>query len=373
MSQPVDVVTGVMGFSGSHVAKELLSRGRKVLGVDLPAAIDDPERRATLQKTGLDLNHPLLELIPADLLDRQSLAPVFDRELRHVFHTASLYDYSARLSELVRVNVGGIENLLPLVIAAKPRRFIHWSTGGVFGKPYTAAHGHKVNLPFTEESSSPKNAPVQADRPDGTHLVNAYSKSKWKQEQRVWQAHREDGLPVTVVRPAPIYGPGSRYGHCGIILAIWRGQLPAIPLDAKNAITISVHVADVARFACFVAEHEDAVGEDYNLVDNSVISYHEFLHYIALLTGRRMWDVPLLYLPVLRTVALATAHTWTWLERNLGVPRPRMLEVQSAPYIGSSYWISNRKSLSTGFEYGYGDVREGLKDCIAWMRSAGWL
>jgi len=50
-----------------------------------------------------------------------------------------------------------------------------------------------------------------------------------------------------------------------------------------------------------------------------------------------------------------------------------VFETQTAPYVGSSYWLSNRKSLATGFEYKYPDVREGLKDLITWFRDVGWL
>ena len=69
----------------------------------------------------------------------------------------------------------------------------------------------------------------------------------------------------------------------------------------------------------------------------------------------------------------AAAKLWTSAERRFGVPRPRILEVQSASYMSSSYWLDNRKSLGTGFEYKYPDVKEGLKDTIAWFRRMGWL
>ena len=152
-----------------------------------------------------------------------------------------------------------------------------------------------------------------------------------------------------------------------------QGFLPAIPKDAHNYITTSVHVEDTARFACFIADRDDAVGEDYNMVDSSIISYAEFLQYIALLCGRSMRELPLLKQRHLRPLMLGAAKAWTWLEKNLDVPRVRVLEVQSATYVSSSYWLSNRKSLQTGFEYRYADVREGLKDTVAWMREIGWL
>ena len=370
----MDLVTGAFGFAATHLVAKLLARGRHVVGIDLPGVLQDSKRREMAERLGVDLSHPRLELVAADLLDPASLAPVFARPLRRVFHTASLYDYSASLDRLRRINVDGMRNILACATQAPLERFIHWSTCGIFGKPYSASYGRRCNVPFTEESSSPKNTPPHATQPVGTHIVNDYSITKWEQEKLAWRAHREQGLPLTVIRPAPIYGPGSNYGHGGIILAVAQGLVPIIPSDARNFITASVHVSDLAEFAAWIAEQPNAIGEDYNVADSSVISYHEFMHYIALLVGRRMFDVPFIMpMPWMRLVMTGAAKLWALLERRFGVRRVRILEPQSTAYIGSSYWISNRKTQRAGFVYQYPDVREGLKDTVKWMHDVGWL
>ena len=63
----------------------------------------------------------------------------------------------APLDRLLRINVDGTRHLMTLALDARVSRFIHWSTCGVFGKPYTPADGPKCNTPFTERSSSPRN------------------------------------------------------------------------------------------------------------------------------------------------------------------------------------------------------------------------
>ena len=374
MAASVDLVTGATGFCGAYVVRDLLAAGRKVVATDLPRVHADPDHRDVLRSVGLELEHPDLQVVPSDLLDPASLSALFDQPVDRVFHTASLYDYSAPLDLLRRVNVEGTSHLLDAVDASGGvDRFVHWSTCGVFGKPYTAAEGGKTNLPFAEDSPSPRNSPDGVEGPAGTELVNAYSVTKWEQEQDVWRWSRNGGSPVTVVRPAPMYGPGSSYGHGGIILAIAQGLVPALPRDAKNYITTSVHVEDMARFAIYAADRDECAGEDYNVVDNSIISYFEFLKYIGLLTGRRLPEVRGINLRLAMPVFEAAAEVWTSLERRFGVPRPRILEVQSASYMSSSYWLDNRKSMGTGFSYKYADVREGLKDTIAWFRRMGWL
>ena len=373
MAKRVNLVTGALGFSGAYLLRELLAQGQTVIGTDLASNIDSPSQREICAQIGLDLEHPKLTLVPANLLEPDSLKALSESPPTHVFHTASLYDYSASLERLRQVNVVGTQNLVESLDSSRLERFVHWSTCGVFGKPYTAASGDKVNIPFAEDSPSPKNTEYGLPGPAGTKLVNVYSVTKWEQEQMLWKRHREEGLPLTVIRPAPIYGPGSNYGHGGIILAIAQGFVPAIPKDARHYITSSVHVQDIARFAAFAVTRDETLGEDYNVVDNSIISYAEFLQYIALLTGRNLREVPFITLERARPVMERAAHLWTWLEQSLGIPRVKVFEVQSAPYVSSSYWLSNRKSLKTGFEYSYPDVHEGLKDTIAWFRRMGWL
>lgn len=373
--EKLNLVTGACGFVGTHLVKKLLEAGERVIATDLANAFEHPKNKMIFENIGLDFSHENCQVIPSDLTNKESLKKLFEQPVTHVFHTASLYDYSAPIDILKKVNVDGFYNLVDIVIEHEHlQRFIHWSTCGVFGKPHTAKEGKKCNIPFTEDyTSSPKNTPLEKDQPEGTHLVNDYSVTKWKQEQIAWKYHREKGLPLTVVRPAPLYGPGSDYGHGGIVLTVNKGLVPFIPKDARNYITTSVHVEDMAGFAVYIADKDFAVGEDYDIVDDSVISYDEFMRYLALLVGRRMGTVPIIRQTWLRPFMIWSASLWYKLEQKLGIPRVRVFEVGSATYMSSSYWISNKKSKESGFIYRYPDVREGMRDTIDWFRRMGWL
>jgi len=368
------LVTGGFGFSGSFVVRQLLSEGHDVVATDLPGVLESSVFRARVATIGLDINHPRLTLVPADLLRPKTLSPLSAFCFKHVFHTASLYDYSASLERLDELNVNATRNLADaMTTQASLERFVHWSTCGVYGKPIPASRGPRVNIPFSENSSSPKNSDPDARGPEGTKLVNDYSISKWRQEKLLWRIWAERRLPLTVIRPAPIYGPGSSYGHGGVILCVANGLFPILPRDARNFVNASVHVEDVARFATHIVRVDNSLGEDYNVADNGVVSFYEFLRYIALLSGRRMMDLPIVRLSWVKALFQVVSPVWLLLERRFGVRRVQVFEVQSVRYVNSSYWISNRKSLDTGFIYKYSDVKEGLKDTIQWLQENGWL
>lgn len=370
--EKVDLVTGAFGFSGSYLVKFLLNNGRKVVATDTRASLNNKERIKYCKSIGLDLAHPNLRLISADLSSRTSLGKLFAEleSIDIVYHTASLYNYSAPLSLLRKVNVEGTANLM----AELPKditQFVHWSTCGVFGKPIK--RGVMAGVPFSEQSESPKTMSPKAKRPAVTPLVNEYSVSKWEQEQMLWKAYKEQGFPLTVIRPAPIYGPGSRYGHGGIIVAISTGLLPFIPVAAKGSKTISVHVEDLARFALYVSHKKECIGEDYNCVDSTDITYYNFIHFIARLLGKEMIDVAHFPMGLMRVLTYSVAKVINAFNLKKYYPQLKIVETQSAKYIGSSYQVSNNKSKSIGFEYKYADVKIGIKDTVSWFKNQGWI
>lgn len=367
-----DLVTGAFGFSGSHLVKQLLDQGRTVVATDTQNRLNDTQRINECKSIGLDLEHPNLKLFPGDLTDQESLKNLFTEasEIDIVYNTASLYSYSASLATLKKINVSGTKNLLA-TLPQGVTHFIHWSTCGVFGKPIQ--NGVLSGIPFSEQSESPKNMSMRSRRPTSTPLVNEYSVSKWEQEQVVWKAYREEGLPLTVIRPAPIYGPGSRYGHGGIIVAVATGLLPFIPKACKQSKTISVHVEDLGRFALHVAGKKEYIGEDFNVVDSSDISYYKFIHHIAGLLDKKIIDVPYIPMGVMKALTYSVAKVINALNLKKRYPQLNVVETQSAKYIGSSYRVDNSKSLSIGFSYNYPDVKDGIKDTLDWFKEQSWI
>lgn len=400
----VDVVTGACGFSGNYLVKHLVEKGRKVRATDLERAYDDPQSIEFRRILDLDYERDGVEWMPSDLTRRESLDALFEKkDVGCLFHTASLYDYSAPWEMLEKINIGGVTNLLEAAVDGGIERMLHWSTCGVFGhshfpgsylemrpwlplkefiwnvwvRPWQKDGSYRrparkpTNQPMTEERSNPKNTPGL--EPVGTTFSNEYGRSKWLQEQLVWRYHREKGLPVTVIRPAPIYGPGSNYGATGLVIAIAEGILPFYPSASRFLLFGgNVHARDLARAAVFLSERPETIGEDYNIADSYLLTHREAIEAAVQRLGRRIHFLPI-PLPLWQKFVMATSRSALWFEKHFPgrYHRSRILDPGQINYLTMGIWISNEKIRKLGFEFEYADFKKGVSDTIAWLIKDG--
>ena len=173
------LVTGANGCTGSRLANELALQGNHVRAFIRPAS--DIRR---LDKELLDKGS--LELVRGDLRDAGSV----DRAVAgvdHVYHIAALYR-TAKFSDQAYwdVNVEGTRRILDAAAKHSVQRVLHCSTIGV--------HGGVDEVPASEDSPFSPSDIYQLTKLEGEKLA---------------QAAIERGEPVTIVRPAGIYGPGD--------------------------------------------------------------------------------------------------------------------------------------------------------------------
>jgi UDP-glucose 4-epimerase len=241
------------------------------------------------------------------------------------------------------VNVEGTRNLFETALETNPKIIVHWSSGAVYGI--------SKELPTKETSH--------------VEPSNNYEKSKWMQEQTALEFYRKYGLPVTVIRPASIYGPRGRYGAITPIFMLAKGKLPAIPGSGKT-MGAFVHVKDVAGSALFLAGKKEAIGESFNIADDSHYSNEELLLYAA-----ELLDVKIrkFHIPAL---AINFMARWSGWKAKLGGKKPE-IERDAVKYLFHDYWLDNSKIKELGYKLIYPDIKEGLKETIKWYKDEGWL
>ncbi len=228
-SNKLFLVDGSKGHTGTFLVKALLEKYKncKIVATDLPT---DTRKELMTKETlfskdlgyKLDvLNDERVEFIPADLTKPDSLKKLFEgKKYDIIYHPASLYDYFAKLDILRKINVEGTRNLLEIICETQDLntvRFIHWSTCGVYGEPpYKFDKKTKYVIPAGEDA--PYDPP------------NDYSISKKEQEYVVKEFYEKKGLKMTIVRPAPIFGPYQTYGTYHILLVLKAMGNSAVPL-----------------------------------------------------------------------------------------------------------------------------------------------
>ncbi|HTV05209.1 MAG TPA: NAD-dependent epimerase/dehydratase family protein [Acidobacteriaceae bacterium] len=249
------LVTGASGFLGGRLAQVLAGRDEQV---------------TVLARAGSNLRHldglAAIRVVWGSLTDRDAVLEAV-REATHIFHCAAASTDWARPEVFEESNVRGTETLLA---AAREvgglQRFLHVSTTDVYGYPV---------VPCAESG---------AMRDVGL----PYNRTKILGEKAVWRAAQQDGLPVTVVRPATIYGPRGKAFVTDIAEFLRKGQMAYIAGGRTTGGFLYVDNAVDAMLAS--ARSEVALGQVYNLSDGTGATWQDYVGALAEGLGcRRPW------------------------------------------------------------------------------------
>ena len=220
-------VTGATGFVGSHVTRQLIERGHQVIAV-----VRHPIKAVELADLGV-------VLCQGDVALKDSMrAPMTGVD--GVFHIAGWYKVGTKdKSEGERTNVQGTRNVLELMRDLGIPKGVYTSTLAVFSD----THGRLVDESY---------------RYNGSH-ISEYDRTKWVAHYEVANPMIQAGLPLVVVQPGLIYGPGDTSSVRRTFTEYLERRLPLIP--ARTAFSWA-HVEDIAR-GHILAMEKGAAGEDY--------------------------------------------------------------------------------------------------------------
>lgn len=238
------LVTGATGFLGSRLTSALAVRGDAVRALSRGTGVENQ-----LQKTHV-------EIVRGDLKDRDSLRKAI-AGVDVVCHAAAAMRGSWR--EYAETTIQGTEWMLKLSQEAGVKRFVHISSITVYR---TWDRGREALIDET--------CPWDPD----PERLGPYAHSKIEAEKHAFRYLRQ-GLPVVVIRPGIIYGPGGRVMHPNVgyfatkklFLLVGGGDNP-LPLT---------YVDNTVDGILLAISNDKAVGQVYNLVDGAAITQKEFL------------------------------------------------------------------------------------------------
>lgn len=248
------LVTGGTGFIGSSIVDLLLREGHSVRLFS---------RRRELSE---GLKEKDIEVFHGDLRDFASVIRAMDG-IDLFFHIGEI----ANITETASFNnVKLIEQILAAMREKEVRRFIFVSSLTVAGIPSVI--------------------PANEDTEPEVILEDHYTSYKRKSERLIINA-----IPgrYVILRPSPVYGPGSRY-LVNFIRAVDKFGPIGFPFigNAKNLAPL-IYVKDLARAIYFSGLLPAASGQIFNLTDGLRHSWLDFLTSIAALLDRKLRIMPI--------------------------------------------------------------------------------
>lgn len=321
-------VTGATGFIGSHLVKRLLQSKHELCCLVRkisPAVVD-------LERLGVDV-------CLGDITDKPSIIRGM-KGCTRVFHLAGLYSFwEPRKHDFREVNIGGSRNVMEAVLETGVSKVVHVSTVGIFGRP--------VDSPFRE------------DTPPGPVRFGEYFKTKYEGDRIVWDLYRREQLPVVVVYPAAVLGPGDHQATGKYIMSLIRRRMPATAFT--GSVLTFVHVRDVVEVICRAAEKENNIGERY-IAGNQRLSFGELNRMVSEISGI---PVPKLQLPGFLT--MVNAVLLTGLANVIKRPPPWGMSLDQMKVMREGFQADGSKA-ERDLCIEYTPIRVALEEAIASYR-----
>ena len=129
---------------------------------------------------------------------------------------------------------------------------------------------------------------------ESTPLANPYwdySRNKIACEERLMQAYRDEGFPVTIVRPSLTYGETL----IPLVLNSWqqsytavdrmiRGQKMVVPGDGTS-LWVVTHNTDFAEGLVGLLGHAQAIGEAFHITSDEVLTWDQLFRIVGAAVG----------------------------------------------------------------------------------------
>jgi nucleoside-diphosphate-sugar epimerase len=319
-------LTGATGFIGSRLAARLAARGDR-----LRCLVRGRSETAALERLGS-------ELVEGELTDPATLTRALEG-VDLAYHLAAIYDVGVvDAASLERVNVGGTAAFLEAVERAGTPRAVYVSTTAALA-PAPAGEG--------DETSEVE---------PGASFPSVYHRTKTEAHRRA-RAAQAAGLPLVMVCPAFVYGPGDRGPGGRFTADLLAGRVPG--LLSRAGWFSYVHVDDVVE-GLLLAGDQGRPGEVY-VLSGEHCSVDDFAARVCALAGKRP---PLLRFPI--PLARLSGSALDLVSRLTGFRFP--ISRENVDVTAGLRWLHSHAKATRELGWHPRSLDEGLPETVAWFR-----
>lgn len=317
-------VTGSTGFIGTKLVERLVDDGHEVI------ALTRNSKNAAHLPTEVTV-------IEGDITDKESIRDPM-KGVDGVFHMAAWFFIGPgkrAKDKAESINVNGTRNVLELIDELDISKSVYTSTAAVYG----STDGTPVD---------------ETHRPENPGLC-VYFQSKWRAHHEVARPMIEDGLPLVIVQPGAVYGPGDKeYGSVREPLLNWlKGDLPMIP----RRFTFAFDYVDDVVDAHISAMEDGEIGEEY-IIANEAREIVEVFEIAAEIAGR---DPPRNVSPIwfngLATLLSPIHRVW---------PLPEGFEPEMLRTYGSTVNVVDNSKAQAELDIDHRPLEDGLREYLEW-------
>lgn len=324
------LITGGTGLVGTHLVPRLLMNNHKIR-----LLVRKTSRLNSIKDLQLDLHY-------GDINDQESLNRAVEgvEAVIHLVHLPPLsVGEAANRENYFRINADGTRHLLEACRHVALKNFIHVSSLSVI-TGFRDHYGTKEDAPYV----------ITGDN---------YADSKIKGEQLALEYYQRYGIPVTVLRPGFIYGPGDNLILPPVIRLLKTRK--AILIDhGKKRITLT-YVDNFVDAIELALEKDGVVGEVFNIGDDEHVTRKKFFDTVA-----ELMDLPRPSMSVPFSVARVFCWLFSTTYKTLHIKSDPPVSWTKLRFGGLSLFFDFSKAKSLLDYQPKIQFEEGMRRAIIW-------